>query len=70
MLKRDYSKELLLEITPLVDRIVVSFATRSMVSKKKFKVSRNWITDFIKDNFKIIDDFEMGDERYLVFGKR
>ena len=69
MLQRDFSKILLLGITPLVDRVVVSFATRSMISRKPFKVKRNWIVYFIKENFKIDDDFELGGERYIVFKK-
>ena len=69
MLKRDYSKELLSEIVPLVDRVVVSFATRSMIKREKFMVNRKWITDFIKESFKITDDFEIGGERYIVFSK-
>ncbi len=68
--ERDYSKKLLKEIVPLVDKVVVSFATRSMVAKKKFKVNRNWILDFIKEEFNVLDDFELGGERYIVFGKR
>jgi hypothetical protein len=68
--ERDYSKKLLKEITPLADRVVVSFATRSMAAKRKFKVNRNWIFDFIKQEFNILDDFELGSERYAVFGKR
>lgn len=69
MLERDYSKKLLEEITPLLDRIVVSFATRSMIKREKFKVNRSWLVGFIEDNFKILDDFEVGAERYLVFKK-
>jgi hypothetical protein len=67
MLKRNYSKELLLAITPLVNRVVVSFATKSLVTCSKFKVKRNWLIEFLEDNFKISDDFEVGGERYLVF---
>jgi len=69
MLQRDFSKKLLLEIVPSVDKVVVSFATRSMISRKPFKVKRNWIVDFIKENFKIVDDFEIAGERYIVFRK-
>tara|TARA_Y100000310_G_scaffold316984_1_gene369359 strand:- start:4419 stop:5192 length:774 start_codon:yes stop_codon:yes gene_type:complete len=69
MLERNYSKKLISEISPLVDKIVLSFATKSMIKRKKFKVKRNWIIDFIKENFKILDDFEIGDERYIVFRK-
>ena len=67
MLERDYSKKLLMEITPLVKRVVVSFATRSMIKKTKFKAKRNWIIDFIEENFKIVDSFEIGNELYIVF---
>jgi len=69
MIERDYSKKLLNEIVPLADRVVVSFATRSMIKKEKFKVNRKWIVEFIKENFKILDDFETGNERYIVFMK-
>ena len=68
-LKRDYSKELISEIVPFADRIAVSFATKSLGSREKFRAKRNWIVDFIKDNFKILDDFEIGGERYIVFRK-
>lgn len=67
MLKRDFSKELLKEITPLADLVVASFATRSLVRRERFAVSRKWILDFINKEFKILDDFEFGGERYIVF---
>lgn len=69
--ERDYSKKLLLSIKEVLnseDRIVLSFATRSLIKKTKFKVKRYWIYNFILENFKLIDDFEIGGERYLVFG--
>lgn len=70
MMKRDYSKKLLEEIAPLADRIVVSFATRSLVKKTKFKVRRYWFENFAKEKFNILDDFEIGGEKYFVLGKR
>src|SRR3989339_875325 len=70
MLKRDYSKALLNEIVYLADKVVVSFATKSLIAKKKFNVKRNWIINFIKDNFKILDDEEIGSERYVIFCKK
>lgn len=69
MLKRDYSKELLSAISPLADRVAVSFATESILKRKRFMVKRKWITDFITEKFKIIDDFEIAGERYIVFTK-
>ncbi len=67
MLERDYSKKLLLELTSLVDRVVVSFATRSLIKKTKFKAKRTWLINFITEHFQILDDFELGNERYIVF---
>jgi len=69
MIKRDYSKTLLIELSKFVDEIIISFATKSLVKKKKFNVQRNWIVNFIKGNFKIINDFELANERYLSFKK-
>jgi len=67
VLKKDYSKELISEIAPLADKIVVSFATKSLGNRQKFKVKRNWIVDFIRENFNLLDDFEIEGERYLIF---
>jgi len=67
MLERDYSKKLISEITPLVKKVVVSFATRSMGRRKNFRANRKWLVDFIRNNFFILDDFEFAGERYLVF---
>ena len=68
--ERDYSKKLLKEISPISDRIVVSFATRSLGNRKKFSAQRTWIVKFITENFDIVDDFEIGGERYVVFKGR
>jgi hypothetical protein len=67
MLKRDYSKDLLLDITPLAEKVFVSFATKSMIKRTKFKAKRNWIAGFIEEKFHILEDFELGGERYIVF---
>ncbi len=68
-LKENYSKELIKEIVPLADKIVVSFATKSLGNREKFRAKRNWIVDFVKENFNISDGFEIGGERYLIFSK-
>lgn len=70
MLERDYSKKILLELMPLVDEIVISFATRSLVRREKFKASRGWLINFIGENFRILDDFDYGSERYIRFSKK
>jgi hypothetical protein len=68
-LKENYSKELISEISPFADKIIVSFATKSLGSREKFKANRNWIVNYIKENYNILDDFELGGERYLIFNK-
>ena len=67
MVDRNYSKLLLKEISPLVNRVVISFATRSLIKRKRFKAKRKWLVNFIKENFRIIDDFELSGEKYIVF---
>ena len=67
MLERNYSKKLLEELIPLVNVIVISFATRSLIKKTKFKVKRSWLLNFVEENFKILDNFELGGEKYIVF---
>ncbi len=67
MLERDYTKKFLKELGPLCERFVVSFATRSLFRKQLFRVRRDWAINYIKGNFKILDDFEVGIERFIVF---
>jgi hypothetical protein len=69
MLEKNYSKKLLLKIVPLADKTIVSFAVKSMGKRERFRANRKWMIDFVKDNFKIIDDFEVGGERYIIFSK-
>ncbi len=70
MVERNYSKKLLLKMVPLVDRVVISFATKSLMKHSRFKVKRNWLIYFLKENFDIVDDFEINSERYIVIKKK
>ncbi|MDA3836391.1 MAG: hypothetical protein PF542_02100 [Nanoarchaeota archaeon] len=70
MMKKDYSKEVLNAIVPMVDRAVVCWATKSLVSKKRFKADRTWLRDFLINNFEVIDEFETEFEKYIVFSKK
>lgn len=70
MLERNFSKNFLKEIVPLADLVVVSFATRSLVSKKNFQVKRFWFENFAKENFKIIEKFEIGGEKYFLIKEK
>jgi hypothetical protein len=66
-LENNYSKKLISTLLPLVDLFVVSFATKSLVKRSSFYANRNWIFSFIRENFKILDDFEVNGERYISF---
>ncbi len=66
-MERNYSKKLIKDLSNYVDIFVVSFATRSLIKKFKFKANRKWLRNFIKDNFEIIDDFVFGNENYIIF---
>jgi hypothetical protein len=70
MLEKDFSKKFLKGIVPLVDKVVVSFATRSLGKREKFRANRRWFTDFVESNFKILDEFEFGNEKYFVIEKK
>jgi hypothetical protein len=67
MLENDFSKTLISEISSLTDRIVVSFATESLIKRKKFHAKRTWFLEFIEKNYSLMDKFEIGKERYIVF---
>lgn len=67
MVKKNYSKELISDIFCECDRIVLSFSTKSMIKREKFRAKRTWILRFVKENFNLLDDFEAGGERFLIF---
>lgn len=69
LLQRNYTKEFLLEIVPLCDKVVLSFATRSLGRRTKFSATRGWLLKFISENFDVIDNFEYAAEKYVVFKK-
>jgi len=73
LMQRDFSKKLISEIFSVLnekDFVVLSFATKTMHKRLRFKFKRNWIINFLKDNFEILEDFEIGGERYFVVKKR
>jgi hypothetical protein len=70
MYERDYSKKFLLNVVPLVDNVVVSWATKTLRKRSRIFATKKWLLKFIKENFEILDDFKLGDERYVSFQKR
>lgn len=69
-LERDASKKLILAVSEKVDKIVVSYSLESISGKVNFQKSREWLLWFLKENFEILEDFEMNKERYIVFRKK
>jgi len=70
LLERNYSKKLISEISDLAERIVISFPTETMIKREKIWVKRTWILKFIEKHFKLLDHFQLGAERYIVFSKK
>lgn len=70
VMERNYSKEILEELVGLSNKIVLSFPTKSLGKRQTFAARRNWILYFIKDNFKALDEFEFGGEKYICFKRK
>ena len=70
LLQRNYTKNFLLEITPLVDKFVLSFAIKTMRKKETIWAKRTWLLNFIKENFEVLDEFEIGFEKFIIFRKK
>ncbi len=69
-IEKDYSKKLIDYLAGNSEKVVVSFATESMIKRTKFRANRNWIIEFLKENFNVLDDFSYGGERFFVLTKR
>jgi hypothetical protein len=70
VIERDFSKKFLKEVSLLTDKIVVSFPTRSLIKKVRFKAKRSWLINFLEENFNVLDDFEISGERYIIFEEK
>ena len=67
--KKDYSKEILLEILKVIEndgKIVLSFPVQSLSGRQKFNVSRGWLMGFVEDNFNVLDTFTTGGEKFII----
>jgi len=63
--EKNYSKKLLMEIMGLSDFIVISLPLQSLSKGKKFAVNRAWLTDFLKEKFEILGDWNENGERFI-----
>ena len=69
-MKKDFSKELILELMKECEILVISLPLVSLGGRKRFAVSRKWLIEFLTNEFIVKKDFEMFGERVLVIGKR
>jgi len=69
-LEPNFSKEFIFAVSEHVEKIVISWPTRTLQRQKQFTAKRFWIINFIEDNFKVLDDFESDGERFFIFSKR
>ena len=68
----DFSKKLLFGVREEMgknDRIVLSFSMKSISGRTRFKSNKEWVVQFLRDNFTIVDEFYMFDERFLIVKK-
>lgn len=69
-MKRDFSKEFILEIMKELEILVISLPLVSLGGRKKIgEHKRKWLVDFLEENFKVVKDFEMFGERVLIVEK-
>ena len=64
--ERDSSKKLLLAIKDKCEKVVLSFSLKSLSGKKTFHGDRKWILDFLNEEFNILEDFSLFDERFII----
>jgi hypothetical protein len=69
--EKDYSKKLIDGIFGIegVEKIIIGLPVESISGRKKFNVSRVWLTGFLEEKYNIIDDFLAGYERVLIIRK-
>jgi len=68
--EKNFTKKFLLNLKNILeekDKIVLSVPLKSLSSGLK-KASGKWAFEFIKEHFYVFDEFEMFDERFIVFG--
>jgi len=68
--EKNFSKKFLFGISEILGRggrIVLSFSARSLSRDVRIRAEKKWLLEFLNENFKIIDDFEMNDERFVIF---
>ncbi len=62
-IKRDFSKEIIVEIMKECELLVISLPLVSLGGSKRFSVDRKWLIDFLQSRFVISKDFVLNGER-------
>jgi hypothetical protein len=68
-LEPNFAKTFLSEIKGLLgkqDILVISNPLKSISGRNRFDIKRRWLEDFIKENFLLVDKFDLFDEEFLI----
>jgi hypothetical protein len=71
-LSKNLSKEFLIELKDTLgtkDLIIISMPMKSISGKKRFEADRAWLRNFLNDEFNLIDEFIVGNERIFRIRK-
>jgi len=65
----NFSKYFLLEMKRSLNKedvLVISNPLKSISGRNRFNIKRRWLEDFVKENFNVIDKFDLFDEEFLI----
>jgi hypothetical protein len=65
----NFSKVLLSDLKSYIgkgDTLVISNPLKSISGRNRFGIKRKWLDEFVKENFKVIDKFDLFDEEFLI----
>jgi hypothetical protein len=65
-LEKNFSKKFILEVSKSCETVVLTLPIESLSGRTRFEVRRKWISDFLKDNFEVLKDFDLFGERIIL----
>ncbi len=71
--ERNFSKKLLLEIKSCLkdcDILLISNPLRSISGKREFYSNRDWLKNFLEENFEVAGIYEMFEEEFIFLRKK
>jgi len=72
-IEKNFSKKLLLEIRSILsfnDTLIISNSKKSISGRSNFLSKRDWLKNFLSENFQIINEFSLFDEDMIIFKKK